>query len=94
MRYNGGMNRPTKFVRTLSDKEHNQLLENHQTSEKYRIRNRSQAILLSSERFSIDQIAEICRADRDTVSRWMAHWNKFGCNGLVDDEKPGRPLNS
>ena len=85
------MNRPTKFVKTLSDEEHNKLLENHQTSEKCRIRDRSQAILLSSERFSIDHIAEICRADRDTVSRWIDNWNKFGFNGLADDEKPGRP---
>lgn len=91
MRYNGEMNKPTKFVKTLSDEEHNKLLENHQTSEKYRVRNRSQAILLSSERFSIDHIAEICRADRDTVSRWIDNWNKFGFNGLADDGKPGRP---
>ena len=91
MRYNGGMNRPTKFVKTLSDEEHNKLLENQQTSENYRIRNRSQAILLSSERFSIDHIGEICRADRDTVSRWIDNWNNFGFKGLVDNEKPGRP---
>ena len=91
MRYNGGMNRPTKFVKTLSDEEHNKLLENQQTSEKYRIRHRFQAILLSSERFSIDHIAEICRADRDTVSRWIDNWNNFGFTGLVDNEKPGRP---
>ena len=91
MRYNGGMNRPTKFVKTLSDEEQTKLLKSHQTSEKYRIRNRSQAILLSSERFSIDRIAEICRADRDTVSRWIDNWNNFGAGGLVDDEKTGRP---
>ena len=91
MRYNGGMNRPTKFVKTLSDEEHNKLLENQQTSENYRVRNRSQAILLSSERFSIDHIAEICRVDRDTVSRWIDNWNNLGFTGLVDNEKPGRP---
>ena len=91
MKYNDEMNRPNKFVKTLSDKERNKLLDNQQTNEKYRIRNRSQAILLSSERFPIDQIAEICRVDRDTVSRWIDNWNKFGCNGLADNRKPGRP---
>ncbi|MEO8072617.1 MAG: helix-turn-helix domain-containing protein [Acidobacteriota bacterium] len=82
---------PTKFVKTLSDEEHSKLLENHQTSENFRIRNRSQAILLSFEKFPIAEIAKICRVDRDTVSLWIDNWNEFGFKGLADDEKTGRP---
>ena len=82
---------PTKFVKTLSDEEHNKLLRNHQTSNNFRIRNRSHAILLSWGKFSIAEIAKICRADRDTVSLWIDNWNEFGFNGLEDEEKPGRP---
>jgi len=91
MRYNGGMKIPTKFVKTLSDEEHNKLLGNHQISDNFRIRNRSQAILLSFEKFPIAEIAKICRVDRDTVSLWIDNWNEFGFKGLEDDEKPGRP---
>ncbi len=82
---------PTKFVKTLSDEEHNKLLRNHQTSDNFRIRNRSHAILLSVEKFPIAEIAKICRVDRDTVSLWIDNWNEFGAAGLEDDEKPGRP---
>jgi transposase len=82
---------PTKFIKTLSQEEHSKLIENHQTSENYRLRNRSHAILLSFEEFSLAEIARICRADRDTVSSWIDNWNEFGCQGLEDEEKSGRP---
>lgn len=82
---------PTKFIKTLSQEEHSRLVENHQTSENFRIRNRSHAILLSVERFPIAEIARICRVDRDTVSLWIDNWNEFGEKGLEDEEKPGRP---
>ena len=91
MRYNDEMKIPTKFVKTLSDEEHSKLLENHQTSEHFRVRNRSHAILLSFEKFPIAEIAKICRVDRDTVSLWIDNWNEFGFKGLADDEKTGRP---
>jgi len=82
---------PTKFIKTLSQEEHNKLVENHQMSENFRLRNRSHAILLSFERFPIAEIARICRVDRDTVSLWINNWNEFGEKGLEDEEKSGRP---
>ena len=82
---------PTKFVKTLSEEEHSKLLRNHQTSANFRIRNRSHAILLSWEKFSIAEIAKICRVDRDTVSLWIDNWNDLRFAGLADEEKPGRP---
>jgi transposase len=82
---------PTKFITTLSEEEHSKLLENHQTSHNFRVRNRSHAILLSWERFSINEIAKICRVDRDTVSLWIDNWKEFKFEGLEDEEKPGRP---
>jgi len=91
MRYNDGMKPPTKFIKTLSQENHNKLIANHQTNEIFRIRNRSHAILLSFEGFPIAEIARICRVDRDTVSGWIDNWNKFGEKGLEDNEKQGRP---
>lgn len=91
MRYNRRMTIPTKFIKTLSKEEHSKLIKNHQTNSNFRIRNRSHAMLLSSEKFSIDEIAKICRVDRDTVSGWMNNWNELGEQGLEDEEKPGRP---
>lgn len=92
MGYNDGMKVPTKFIKTLSQEEHSRLIENHQTNNNFRVRNRSHAILLSFEKYPIAEIAKICRVDRDTVSLWIDNWNKFGFKGLEDEEKTGRPL--
>lgn len=85
------MKTPTKFVNTLSEQEHSKLIENHQTDDNFRVRNRSHAILLSAEKFPIDEIARICRVDRDTISLWIDNWNDSGTDALADSEKSGRP---
>jgi transposase len=85
------MNMPNKFIETLSDTDYNQLLENYQTSNNFRLRNRSHAILLSFQKYPIDEIAKICGVHRTTVGIWMANWNEFGNQGLADGERSGRP---
>ena len=85
------MNMPNKFVKHLSDEEQIKLIENHQTSNNFRIRNRSHAILLSFQKHSVDEIAAVCQVHRTAVSRWINNWNEAGFNGLKDEEKPGRP---
>jgi transposase len=82
---------PTKFIETLSKTEKSKLIRDHQTSKNFRIRNRSHAILLSYEGFAVDEIAKICRVDRDTVSLWINNWNEVGSQGLEDGERSGRP---
>ncbi len=85
------MNVPNKFVKILSEEDYTKLVENHQKSENYRVRNRAHAILLSFEKYPIDEIAVICGVHRNTVSRWIERWNQFGLKGLSDVEKDGRP---
>lgn len=85
------MNVPNKFVKILSEEEYNKLVENHQKSENFRVRNRAQAILLSFEKYPIDEIARICGVHRNTVSRWIERWNALAIDGLRDVEKEGRP---
>lgn len=92
MRYNEGMKVPTKFITTLSEQEHSKLIENHQTSNNFRVRNRSHAILLSCSKYPIGEIAKICRVDRDTVSGWIDNWHERNFEGLEDEEKTGRPM--
>ena len=85
------MNMPNKFIETLSDSEYNQLLENYQTSNNFQLRKRSHAILLSFQKYPIDEIAKICGAHRSTVGIWIANWNESGNKGLADGERSGRP---
>ena len=85
------MNVPNKFIKILSEEDYIKLVENQQKSENFRVRNRSHAILLSFEKYSIDEIARICGVHRNTVSRWIERWNEGGVQGLGDVEKNGRP---
>ena len=85
------MNVPNKFVEILSEEDYTKLVENHRKSENFRVRNRSHAIVLSFEKYSIDEIAAICGVHRNAVSRWLNRWNECGLKGLSDVEKNGRP---
>lgn len=82
------MNMPNKFITTLSDKDYHKLVENYQTSDNLRISRRSHAILLSFQKYPIDEIAKICRAHRTTVGIWIDNWNAN--IGLEDGERSGR----
>jgi transposase len=85
------MNVPNKFVEILSEEDYLKLVENHRKSENFRVRNRSHAILLSFEKYPIDEIAGICGVHRNAVSRWIDRFNEFGLKGLGDVPKNGRP---
>lgn len=85
------MNMPNKFIETLSDDDLSNLVESYQTSNNFRVRNRSHAVLLSFERYPIDEISVICRVHRNTVSRWLDSWLEDGMDSLVDAPKEGRP---
>jgi transposase len=82
---------PTKFITDLSADQINQLIENHQNHPGFRVRNRSHAVLLSHQGYSIDEIARICRVDRDTVSHWLDLWQEKKFTGLMDEARSGRP---
>jgi len=82
---------PVKFVSPLTDEQFVELKSIMKNSTKPRVRQRAHGILLSSEGFPIDEIARICRVDRDTVSRWIDNWESFGVSGLNDKPRPGGP---
>lgn len=80
---------PNKFVKTLFDKDYQKLVENYQTSSNFRVRIRSQAILLSFQKYAVDEIAQICRVHRTTIGIWIDKWNAY--KKLEDQERSGRP---
>ncbi len=85
------MNVPNKFIKTLVDKDYHKLVENYQTATNFRVRNRSHAILLSFQKYSIDEIASICGVHRNAVSRWIDRWRELGVGSLADEQRKGRP---
>src|SRR6266851_9097169 len=85
------MKTPTKFVKSLTADQREQLKEIMKSSAPQRKRMRAHAILLSERRYSIDQIADIYQVDRDRVSQWLDWWEESQFDGLDDDPRSGRP---
>lgn len=89
-----------KFIAPLDEQTQAQLRRLIHDSPNARVRQRAHAILLSSKRYRIDEIADIFEVDRDTVSRWLDNWNQRGTeplateplgNVLADEPRSGRP---
>ena len=80
-----------KFVYPLTEEQTNELKNIVKNSEKHRVRQRAHAILLSSDGFSVDNIAQIFGVTRDTVSGWIDKWEQSGLEGLEDKSRPGNP---
>ncbi len=81
------MRTPTKFVQELTDEQKSRLQAIMKSDAPHRKRMRAQAVLLSSRRFSIDQIAAIYEVDRDRVSRWFEWWREAEFDGLADEAR-------
>ena len=82
---------PTKFVSELTEEEIEELKRILKEGETPRVRMRAHIILMSNKKFSIDDIANIYDADRDTVSSWITAWEDSGFEGLNDKPISGRP---
>ena len=81
----------TKFVTPLNKNqiqslEH--LLRNHLSA---RVRMRAHSILLNSKSFTVNEIAVIYDAHRDSVSSWINSWEESGIEGLFEKSRSGAP---
>lgn len=80
-----------RFIEFLNEENKKTLNELIRTSPSYKVRKRAHAILLSSKRYKIDQLANIFEVDRDTISDWLKRWEESGVEGLSDAARSGRP---
>jgi transposase len=79
-------------IPTLSPEELNALEELYRTTREARLRTRAQMVLLATERrLSAAEIAEIVRANEETVRRWLKRYLAEGVEGLRDVSHPGAP---
>ncbi len=51
---------------------------------------RLEAVVLSNQGYTLDEISEIYNVDRDTVSKWIDQWETNGIEGLLDKPKQNR----
>ena len=85
-----------RFVPGLSKEETAGLRRLYKGGPTHRLRQRAQAILLSARGWRVDALADLFESDRDTVSRWLDHWEKRVLGApleaaLGDAPKSGRP---
>jgi transposase len=81
-----------KFVSALSEADTTALETLYRDgSASHRARQRAHAVLLSSRGYTLEQLADLLLADRDTISGWLDAWQTRGLNGLSDAPKTGRP---
>lgn len=79
-----------KHIPSLSESDQTALEQMHLNGKTARQRQRAHAVLLSASGYKLDQLADILRADRDTISGWLDAWQKQGLDGLADAPKSGR----
>ncbi len=56
-----------------------------------RTRLRAQMVLLSSQGYLVEEIAQITHHSDDTVRRWLHRFQSHGCAGLHEEPRSGRP---
>lgn len=83
--------RPSVCVTGLRGRQGARLRSLYQTTDCPRTRLRTQMILLSSEGYSVTEIAAITHQSDDTVRRWLQRFLDQGWRGLLEAPRSGRP---
>jgi len=83
--------RPALRVKRLRGRQLVRLRSLYQTTDCPRTRIRVQMVLLSSDGYSVAEIAELTRQSDDTVRRWLKRFIAQGWRGVLEQPHPGRP---
>ena len=80
-----------KFVHPMNDIEIDTLHQMHRYHPSRRARMRAHCILLSHQRYKLNDIARVYHVSRRRVSAWVDRWQTCGLVGLYDQARSGRP---
>ena len=80
-----------RLVGPLGEEQRRQLEGLHRAGRSHRVRQRAHAVLLSAQGYTLDQVADILRVDRDAVSRTLDRWEEGGAGALEEGPRSGRP---
>ena len=85
-------NHHTRVVPELSEEQRKELerwLRRRKTAQSLALR--AQIILQSAEGLSDQRVADALRTTRATVGKWRRRFLQHGCDGLLDEPRPGAP---
>lgn len=80
-----------KFVVELTPEEKETLSEAYRNHPSFRVRQRSQALLLSNRHYSIVRLCELFEVRHETVSSCLDAGESQGLMALYDSPRSGRP---
>jgi len=80
-----------KFVIPMTKIEVETLHQMHRYHPSRRARMRAHCMLLSHQRYKLNDIARLYHVSRRRVSAWMNRWQTCGVVGLYDQARSGRP---
>ena len=82
---------PPKVGVPLGEEAGRQFEGLHRTGRSHRVRRRAHAVLLSVQGYTLDQIADILRVDRDAASRTPDRWEEGGVAALEEVNRAASP---
>lgn len=80
-----------RYVKTLSEKDKKDLDLLFKQHASHNVRRRAHTVLLSAQKFCINDIARIYQIHRETVRETLVRWKENGLDGLYDLPRDGRP---
>jgi hypothetical protein len=80
------------YLHPKTYKQLNRLRKQAERDGAYRVAKRLQAVVLNSEGRTSGELAHLLAAPRSRVSEWLAHYQAFGVEGLLEGHRAGRPL--
>ncbi|MEC4804614.1 MAG: helix-turn-helix domain-containing protein, partial [Jaaginema sp. PMC 1080.18] len=79
-----------RFIRDLNPETQKLLERISQQSKSPQVRNRAQCIILSYQRYEIEELMNIFRVSRKTIYNWLTRWEDQKLRGLYDQKRRGR----
>lgn len=79
-----------RYIKGLTKDTIKLLKRIHKQSKYYQVRQRSQVILLSYEKYRISELIKILKVSRNTIYNWLNNWENLGIVGLYNCSGQGR----
>jgi transposase len=79
-----------RYIKTITDKQRQELEMLHKDSKSYQERNRSQCILLSHQGYQVQALAGIFKVSDLSIYKWFDRFEKWGVEGLKNQKGKGR----
>jgi transposase len=79
-----------RYIKTITDKQRQELEKLHKESKRYQERNRCQCILLSHQGYQVQALASIFKVSDLSIYKWFDRFETKGVAGLKNQKGKGR----